>query len=84
MALSHRPDGTGPVGKTFFVTSSSGENTMEVPLALLVQMAPMAAALSGETGAVDIAKCISRLDQMRPFTLLTVKSPVENVEIGVR
>jgi hypothetical protein len=84
VVLSHRPDSKGPVGTTFFMETTTGDQNMAVPLSLLVQMAPMAAAMSGESGAVDIGKCLTKLDEMRPFTLLTVDSPSEHVEIGVR
>jgi len=84
VSLAHRPDGTGPLAKTFFVSSSSGEKNMEVPLEMVVQIAPMAAALTGETGAVDLGKMLGKLDQMRPFTLMVVEERGERVEIGVR
>jgi len=80
--LYHRPDAEGPPGTLFFM-DSSGSN-IELPIALVAQMAPMAAAMSQHSSAVDVGKCLAKLGGMRPFTMVRIDSPTEKVELGVR
>ena len=84
IAMHHRSIPKGAPSTVFYVKNEGAEKNMEVPLAMLVQMAPMAAAMSGQDGAIDIGKCLQKLGGMQPFTLIKVVAPGESMEIGVR